>query len=109
MGSRVIHFKIGEISALDCQPYSIVEDEGFKNLINYLKPNYPFPSRNYLTERIMPSIYKSAWEYVKDVVNKAMHIVITTDIWSSKSKDQFISCTAHGVYEDFDQQVVVLH
>ena len=107
--SRVIHFKIGEMIALDCQPYSIVEDEGFKNLINYLKPNYPFPSRNYLTERIMPSIYESAWEYVKDVVNKAMHIVITTDIWSSKSKDQFISCTAHGVYENFDQQVVVLH
>ena len=85
--SRAIHFKIGEMIALDCQPLSVVEDDGFMKLIIFLKPTYPFPSRHYMIETNLPSIYESAWEYVKDVVNKAMHIVITTDIWSSRSKD----------------------
>ena len=43
--------------ALDYQPISIVEDVGFKRLVNTLEPKYNLPSRKYVTETILHKIY----------------------------------------------------
>lgn len=29
----------------DCQPFTVVEDEGFRNLIHFLHPSYTLPTR----------------------------------------------------------------
>ena len=42
--------------AIDCQPYSIVEDFGFSRLVLTLEPQYPLPSRKFLTESIIPRV-----------------------------------------------------
>lgn len=106
--SKSIHFKIGEMIALDCQPFSIVEDLGFNNLLKHLKPNYKLPSRHFMSEKIIPSIYSATFDYISDVIKKCKFISIDTDIWGALSSDSFISFTAHCVFEDFEQQVVVL-
>lgn len=33
----------------DLQPFSVVEDEGFEELLEYLVPEYTIPSRNYFS------------------------------------------------------------
>ena len=43
-----IHNWIGEMMTLDIQPYTIVEDLGFRKLIEEMYPNYPIPSRSLL-------------------------------------------------------------
>lgn len=35
-----IHRKIGEMIAIDCQPYRFVENEGFRRLMSHLQPRY---------------------------------------------------------------------
>ena len=45
--AQVIHKRIGEMIALDNQPFLIVEDEGFKNLLYALEPRYDILSRRY--------------------------------------------------------------
>ena len=107
--SRAIHFKIGEMIALDNQPYSIVDDMGFKSLLQELRPNYKIPKRKYFTDTIVPTIYESAKTFMQKSISMASFMSITTDIWSSNSKDSYISCTGHCVFENFDQQVLVLH
>jgi hypothetical protein len=45
--------------ATDIQPFKIVEDEGFRNLITTLQPKFKLehmPSRKYLTENMMPRL-----------------------------------------------------
>jgi len=43
--------------ALDCHPFSIVEDGGFISLIRQLEPRYTLPSRRYITEKVVTKIY----------------------------------------------------
>ncbi|CAL4106216.1 unnamed protein product, partial [Meganyctiphanes norvegica] len=95
--------------ALDNQPFSILEDDGFKSLMHALKPNYDMPSRRFMTYTIIDSIYEAAKKSLKETINIAKYISITTDIWSSSSDDTFISCTGHCIFDNFVQQVVVLH
>ena len=51
-----VHRLIGEMIAIDTQPFSIVENEGFTNLLKALEPRYSLPSRRYMTETVLPRI-----------------------------------------------------
>ena len=51
-----VHQKIAEMMALDFQPYSIVSDTGFTELLKTLEPRYTLPSRRYFTEDVVPGI-----------------------------------------------------
>ena len=63
--SKALHYKIGEMIALDNQPFSIVEDIGFTRLMGYCKPKFKLPSRHYMTNEIIPKIYKEATGHIK--------------------------------------------
>ena len=43
--------------AIDCQLLSIVEDRGFKSLVNALEPRYNLHSRHDFTENVIPHIH----------------------------------------------------
>ena len=45
-----IHRKIGEMIAVDNQPFSLVEDIGFIRLLHTLEPRYNLPSQKYFSE-----------------------------------------------------------
>ena len=45
-----VHKRLGEMIALDFKPISIVEDVGFKRLVNILEPRYNLLNRKYVTE-----------------------------------------------------------
>ena len=48
--------KVGEMIALDCQPFSIVDSVGFVCVSCTAEPRYVFPSRRYITEMTIPQI-----------------------------------------------------
>ena len=56
--SRAIHKKIINMMALDNQPFSMVEDDGFIDLLAHLQPHYMLPSRRYFTDKMLPETYK---------------------------------------------------
>lgn len=49
-----VHQLIGEMIAIDTQPFSIVENDGFTKLVNTLEPRYSLPSRKYITDTVLP-------------------------------------------------------
>ena len=51
-----VHQKIAEMMALYFQPYSIVSDTGFTELLETLEPRYTLPSHHYFTEDVVPGI-----------------------------------------------------
>jgi len=54
--SQCVHKRIGKMLAVDCQPLSVVEDVGFKRVLQALEPQYKCPSRKYFTDVIVPKI-----------------------------------------------------
>ncbi len=69
--------------ALDNQPFSIVEDSGFKALIKSLEPRYSLPSRRYITETVIPIITEEITVKVEAELAQVQYLSFTTYIWTT--------------------------
>ena len=108
--SQAIHRKIGLMMALDNQPFTLVEDTGFNNLINHLEPRYSLPSRIYFSQTITPQLYMELKNKTSIKLKKANHISFSSDIWTCPiSHESFISLSGHCIDKDFNRIDVVLH
>ena len=105
-----IHRRIGEMIALDCHPFSIVEDEGFTRLLLELEPRYTLPSRRYFTENVVTKIYENLKKEVSQAVSGVEYFSFTTDIWSTcVSNESLLSLTAHWITDTFKRTTVMLN
>lgn len=108
--SRNITRKIVEYIALDDQPISVVENVGFRRLMDYLEPKYELPSRHYISDTALPELYNKICECVQASLSKATYISFTTDIWSSDvCPMSLLSLTAHWIDSSFKLMTAVLH
>ena len=97
--AKAIHVRIAEMIALDCQPYSVVDDIGFRALIHALEPRYNIPSRRYFSETMIPSIVDRMACVIRDKLKVVKYVSFTTDVWSSNVSS--VSLIAHWVSDDF--------
>ena len=105
-----IHRRIGLMIALDCHPFSIVDDEGFIGLMTELEPRYTLPSRKYFTENVIANIYKDLKEKVFGAVSSVKYFSFTTDAWSTcVSNESLLSLTAHWITDKFQRVSVMLN
>ena len=96
--------------ALDCQPFSIVQDDGFTRLLKTLEPRYSIPSRQYITETIVPHLKEEITSKLKIELTYVEYFSFTTDIWSTDiSHDSLLSLTAHWLTDSFVRKSAVLH
>ena len=49
---------IGKMMALDIQPFSIAEDQGFCNLMKHTSPLYKIPHRTTFSRSVIPDLYE---------------------------------------------------
>jgi hypothetical protein len=56
--------KILAMIVKDNRPFSIVEDEGFKELIQHIIPNYTLPTRKTLTCRFIEQFHRGLRRYI---------------------------------------------
>ena len=69
--------------AIDCQPFSKVDDAGFKAFVYGLNPNYKLPDRKKLSTLMLSSEYKKRLEKIRDVVEtQCVSMCITVDCWT---------------------------
>lgn len=102
--------KIIEFIALDNQPFSVVEDVGFRRLMMHLEPRYAMPSRRYFSDVALPELQSVVASQIEKLLAGACHISFTTDIWtSSVSPVSMLSLTAQWIDEDFTLKKAVLH
>ena len=106
-----VHWRIGEMIALDCHPFSIVEDEGFTRLVKELEPRYTLPSRRYFTENVVMKLYENLKEEVSQAVSGVEYFSFTTaDIWSTcVSNESLLSLTAHWITDTFQRRSIMLN
>ena len=105
-----IHRRVTEMICLDAQPFSIVEDSGFSQLVHELEPRYSLPSRKYITENILPKIYGEVKAAVLQELTDVSFFSFTTDAWSSDDGGaSLLSLTTHWITDAFVRQSAVLH
>ncbi|XP_061129317.1 zinc finger BED domain-containing protein 4-like [Syngnathus typhle] len=109
--AKGITHKIMEFIALDDQPFSIVEDVGFRRLIDHIEPRYAMPSRRHFSDVCLPELFNIVATHVhKLLASDITAISFTTDIWSSDvSLTSMLSLTAQWIDKDFKLQKILLH
>ncbi|XP_073718457.1 zinc finger BED domain-containing protein 4 [Misgurnus anguillicaudatus] len=103
--------RIMEFIALDDQPFSVVEDVGFRRLIDHIEPRYTIPSRRHFSDVCLPEMYNVISTNVHELLaTDIAALSFTTDIWSSDvSPTSMLSLTAQWIDTDFKLQKIVLH
>lgn len=81
-------------------PFSIVEDKEFKRLLYLLNPNYTVPTRKTVSQSLIPAFYNQTVDVVKNRLQRAFAVCLTTDGWTSRTNDSFYSVTAHYIVEE---------
>lgn len=93
---------IMEMIATDIRPLSIVENEGFRRLLNFAAPKYKIKSRSYFTTTLLPQLYDRVKIKVKDCLKDVKIVSFTCDVWTSKCNEHsLLSLTAHFLDSDF--------
>ena len=94
---------------IDVQPYSVVEDDGFKGVVRELEPRYVLPCWKYFSTNVIPEMYESTRARVQSEVDHAKSVCLTAATWMAQNTTQsFISLTAHWVTTEFTRRSAVL-
>ena len=86
--------------ALDYQPFSIVEDAGFKGLLEELIPMYSPPSRTSFSRTVMKDMFNKLEREIIETVIDAPYS-ITIDGWTSSTNQHFLGVTIHFITDDW--------
>ncbi|KAJ0170004.1 hypothetical protein K1T71_000880 [Dendrolimus kikuchii] len=97
-----------ELFISDYQPFSMVEDKGFKKFAKNI-PGYTLPGRKAISAAMIPALYEKCLAEVKETVTQDIRSVcITTDCWTSSQTESYIAVTAHYIDKDFEPRQVLL-
>lgn len=98
------HKAIGYWIGKDMMPLYSVERKGFRKMIEALNPRYSVPSRRFFADRVMNDLYHKTQGTVKANLNEADYFSFTTDMWSSRTLDSYMSLTVHYVNSNWELQ-----
>ncbi|XP_053713383.1 zinc finger BED domain-containing protein 4-like isoform X2 [Synchiropus splendidus] len=92
---------------LDSQPFSFVEDKGFKKLVAALNPGNVLPTRQAL-KAMVEKRYEELKEKAKVLVSTASAVSLTSDMWTSINTNAYLAVTGHFIDTSTTLQTVVL-
>ena len=102
--------KLGEMIAVDEQPFSIVEDVGFLRYTAALECRYKVPSRKHFSQKVIPQMYTDVHEVVAQSIRDIPLLSFTTDMWTSSVNNRsFLGLTVHWITSDFNRRSAVLN
>ncbi|KAL4467927.1 hypothetical protein ABPG72_022841 [Tetrahymena utriculariae] len=93
---------VAQIIIKDLQPYTLVEDVGFINLLSELKPKYQILSRIYFSDTLIPQLFSQKVESITKILKEQCESAsFTCDGWESRSSTQFVSLIIHFLNQEF--------
>jgi hypothetical protein len=92
----------------DFQPFSIVEDSGFRNFVTALHHGYKLPTRKTLRNVLLPAAFEEIRLKTLNLLKEATSLTITTDCWTSRNTDSVMAVTAHFIDKNFLIKSVLL-
>ena len=106
--ARRITEHIVDMVVCDLRPAALVEGAGFKALMNYIKPGYRVPTATHIAA-VERQKFVNGKASMKQYLESEVHFMaITTDIWTSRANDAYLSLTVHFVDSSWDMISCVL-
>nr|XP_054603768.1 E3 SUMO-protein ligase ZBED1-like [Nothobranchius furzeri] len=106
--SKTITKAITFCIAKDMMPLNTVEKEGFKHLIKVLDQRYEIPGRKYFSQTALPQLYDECREKLEMDLKDVSFFATTTDLWSSRSSEPYLSLTIHYIDKEWTLQSTCL-
>lgn len=83
---------------LDDRPLSVVDNTGFRSLVEYLAPKYNIPSRKTISTKRIPELFNTVSSHLREKLNGVTCMSFMTDDWSASVVPMSrISLTVHWV------------
>jgi hypothetical protein len=77
--------------ACDFQPFSIVNDSGFKDLVKALDPKYSLPSKTTIRNKLLPEFVNEQRRKLEEILHEVKYVSLTTDMWSFIIGESYIT------------------
>ncbi|KAJ8720575.1 hypothetical protein PYW08_006040 [Mythimna loreyi] len=79
----------------------MVEDLGFRELMEYAFPNYTIPTRKYFSNNMLPAVYEKITAELKETIRShVISLCITIDIWTSCANDSMLAVTGRYIEQE---------
>ena len=88
--------------AKDMLPISTVENKGFKWMLKVVDPRYKLPGRKHFSQTTLPQMYNECRERVEKELQNVAHFATTSDMWSSRTSEPYMSLTVHLIDKDWN-------
>ncbi|KAL2102614.1 hypothetical protein ACEWY4_001782 [Coilia grayii] len=88
--------------AKDMVPVNTVTKDSFKSLLRTMDRRYVFPSRTYFNQVAIPNLYTECKDKVLKGLENVEYYATTTDMWSSRTTEPYMSLTVHFVNGNFE-------
>ena len=92
----------------DLQPLSVVENKALRRLMKTMDPRYEIVSRKQLTYHLLPEHYNSEKQKFIQQLGQVDHVTITTDCWTSRQVEAYMTVTVHFIDMDWQLESRVL-
>lgn len=92
---------IARLIAKGMVPIYLVEKKVFRDLIHTLDPRYVVPSRKYFSRVELPRLYAECRAKVEKEILNVAYYALTTDLWTSRATQPYMSLTIHFIDEDW--------
>ncbi|XP_060589799.1 E3 SUMO-protein ligase ZBED1-like [Ruditapes philippinarum] len=86
----------------DMRPFSTVESSAFRSMIHECEPRYKFPCIQTFSEDVIPRLYDSVASRIKGKLLSAEAIAWTSDSWTSRATQSYVTITAHFIDSEME-------
>lgn len=92
----------------DLQPVSMVEDAGFRHFMKVVDPRYNIPGRKSLISSEIPKLYEQVKTKLKDSIESASSVVLTSDMLTSRTTEAYFTVSGHFIDHNWRMQACTL-
>lgn len=99
--SKDITRAVSYFLAKEMMPLSTVEQDGFRKLVKVLDSRYELPGRKYFSKTALPQLYEECREKLENNLRNVKYFATTSDLWSSRTSEPYMSLTIHYIDEEW--------
>lgn len=78
------------------------------SLVRLLESRYQLPSRRHIMRSLLPEMYSTRAEEIKQELLQISHVALTSDLWTSRKTESYPTTTCHFITFSWELKSLVL-